>query len=168
MAEIVQAFDNRRSFIDTLCELAEKDKNIVFIIPDVGFNYTEKFEKLYPDRFFNFGVTEASTAIIAAAMALAGKKPYVYSMINFVTFRIHEMVRNAICMHNANVKILGVKGSEKYAFLGFSHNLLREDEEIDFLKKLPGMKTYIPKDPKETREVVLTSYHEPGPAYIRL
>ena len=168
MAEIVQQLDKRRAFIDTLCELAEKDKDIVFIIPDVGFNYAEKFQKLYPERFFNFGVTEASSTIIVAAMALSGKKPYLYSMINFVTFRVHEMVRNAVCMHGANVKILGVKGSEKYKFLGFSHNLLREDEEIDFLKKLPGMKTYIPQTPEETRDIIQKTYEEPGPAYIRL
>jgi transketolase len=148
--------------------LAEKDKDIVVIIPDVGFNYMEKFQKLYPDRYFNFGVTEASSCIIAAAMALEGKKPYFYSMINFVTFRVHEMIRNAICMHKANVKILGVKGSEKYKFLGFSHNLLRDKEEIEFLEKLPGMNTYIPLDPDETREVILKSYDESGPAYIRL
>ncbi len=168
MAEIIKNLDNRRVFIDTLCELAEKDKDIVFIIPDVGFNYAEKFQKLYPDRFFNFGVTEASSTIIAAAMALEGKKPYFYSMINFVTIRVHEMVRNAVCMHKANVKILGVKGSEKYKFLGFSHNLLREEEEIEFLEKLPGMKTYIPKSPEETRDVILKTYEETNPAYIRL
>lgn len=168
MGEIVQQLDKRRVFIDTLCELAEKDKDIVFIIPDVGFNYAEKFSKAFPDRYFNFGVTEASSTIIAAAMALAGKKPYLYSMINFVTFRVHEMIRNAICMHKANVKILGVKGSEKYKFLGFSHNLLREDEEIDFLSKLPGMKTYNPKTLEEAREIILKTYQETNPAYIRL
>lgn len=168
MAELVQQLDNRRALIDTLCELAEKDKDIIFIIPDVGFNYAEKFQALYPDRYFNFGVTEASATIIAAALALAGKKPYIYSMINFVTFRVHEMIRNAICMHKANVKILGVKGSEKYAFLGFSHNLLRDDEEIDFLNKLPGMKTYVPESPEETREIIMKSYKDPSPTYIRL
>ncbi|MCP6720040.1 MAG: hypothetical protein KJI72_01770 [Patescibacteria group bacterium] len=168
MAEIIQKLDNRRIFIDTLCELAEKDKGIVFIIPDVGFNYAEKFQKLYPGRFFNLGVTEQSSMIIASALALSGFKPYIYSMINFVTFRVHEMVRNAICMHGANVKILGVKGSEKYAFLGFSHNLLHENEEIDFLNKLPGMSTYVPIDPQETREVILKTYQDPNPAYIRL
>lgn len=168
MPEIIQTLDNRRALIDALCELAEKDKDVIFIIPDVGFNYAEKFQKLYPDRYFNLGVTEASTMIIAAALALAHKKPYVYSMINFVTFRVHEMIRNAVCLHDANVKILGVKGSEKYRFLGFSHNLLRDDEEIDFLKKLPGMKTYVPKNPEETRDVIMKSYEDPSPTYIRL
>lgn len=168
MGEITQQLDNRRAFIDTLCELAEKDDDVVFIIPDVGFNYAEKFQRLYPDRYLNLGVTEASATIIAAAMALAGKKPYLYSMINFITFRVHEMIRNAISMHKANVKILGVKGSEKYKFLGFSHNLIRNDEEIDFLSKLPGMKIYVPKTPEETREIILKTYQEPSPAYVRL
>ncbi|MFH0712284.1 MAG: hypothetical protein V2A55_00265 [Candidatus Jorgensenbacteria bacterium] len=168
MGEIIQVEDSRRVFIKTLVELAEKDKDIVLIIPDVGFNYIELFSEKFPDRFFNFGVTEASSTIIAAAMAIAGKKPYIYSMINFVTFRVHEMVRNAVAMHKANVKILGVKGSEKYKFLGFSHNLLRENEEIEFLEKLPGMKTYIPKSPEETREIIMKTYENPGPAYIRL
>lgn len=168
MAEIIQTEDTRRVFIRTLVELAEKDDKIILIIPDVGFNYMESFSEKFPDRYFNFGVTEASTMIIAAALALAGKKPYVYSMINFVTFRVHEMIRNAVCMHNANVKILGVKGSDKYKFLGFSHNLLRDDEEIDFMKKLPGMKTYIPESPEETRKIIMKSYEDPSPTYIRL
>ena len=41
-------------------------------------------------------------------------------------------------------------------------------EEIEFLEKLPGMKTYIPGGPEETRNIILKSYQEPGPAYIRL
>jgi len=163
-----QEQDNRRVFIDTLCELAEQDKDIVFIIADVGFNYAEKFQKLYPDRYFNFGVTEASSMIITAALALSGKKPYFYSMINFATLRVHEMIRNAICMHKAPVKILGIKGSEGYKFLGFSHNLLWETEEIDWLKKLPGLKCYLPKSNKEVKKVILETYKSNLPCYIRL
>jgi hypothetical protein len=39
---------------------------------------------------------------------------------------------------------------------------------MDFLNKLPGMKTYIPKSPEETRSIILKSYEDPSPAYIRL
>ena len=113
MAEIIKQQDTRREFIDALITLAKEDDKIILIVPDVGFNYIEEFRKRFPDRFFNFGVTEQSTMIIAAGLALSGLKPYVYSMINFVTFRPYEMVRNAVCLHKANVKIIGVKGSEK-------------------------------------------------------
>lgn len=168
MAEIIKQQDTRKEFIDTLITLAAKDDKIVLIVPDVGFNYIEEYQKRFPDRFFNFGVTEQSTMIIAAGLALSGFKPYVYSMINFVTFRPYEAVRNAVCLHKANVKIVGVKGSEKYKFLGFSHNLLWETEEIEWLEKLPGMKCYLPKTNEEVRKVILETYQKNNPAYIRL
>ena len=87
MSEIIQQQDSRRIFIETLIELAEKDDKIVLILCDTGFNYVEEFQKRFPDRYFNFGVTEQSSAIIASALALSGFKPYFYSMIPFVLFR---------------------------------------------------------------------------------
>ncbi len=167
MAEIIKQQDARREFIDVLMELAEKDDRIVLIIPDVGFNYIEEFQKRFPDRFFNFGVTEQSTMIIAAGLALSGFKPYVYSMINFVTFRPYEAVRNAVCLHNANVKIIGVKGSVSYHFLGFSHNLIHEEEDINVCKNM-GLDYYIPKSLSETRDAIIKSYNNQKAAYIRL
>lgn len=149
MADIIKQKDSRQVFIDTLIELAEEDDKIILIVPDVGFNYIEEFQKRFPNRFFNFGVTETSLIVIASTLALSGFKLYIYSMINFVTFRVHEMIRNAICMHKANVKIIGVKGSEKYKFLGFSHNLLWETEELEWLEKLPGMQVFTPTLYKE-------------------
>jgi transketolase len=168
MAEIIQQQDTRREFIDTLINLAEKDKKIVLVIPDVGFNYIEEFRKRFPDRFFNFGVTEQSTMTIAAGLALSGFKPYVYSMINFVTFRPYEAVRNAICLHQANVKIIGVKGSEKYKFLGFSHNLIAENEEIKILEHLPNFKSFIADTPEEVKKIILETYNVSSPCYIRI
>ena len=168
MADIMKVQDTRREFIDALIALAEKDDKVVLIIPDVGFNYIEEFQKRFPDRFFNLGVTEQSTMIIAAGLALSGLKPYVYSMINFVTFRPYEAVRNAVCLHNANVKIIGVKGSEKYKFLGFSHNLIAENEEIEVLEHLPNLKSFVVKTPEEVRKIILETYKTNSPCYIRI
>lgn len=168
MAEVIKQQDTRREFIDSLLELAERDEKIILIIPDVGFNYIEEFQEKFPDRFFNFGVTEQSTMIIAAGLALAGFKPYVYSMINFVVFRPYEAVRNAVCLHNANVKIIGVKGSDKYKFLGFSHNLIAEDEEIKVLEHLPNLKSFIVEDPKKVKDIILETYKMNSPCYIRI
>ncbi len=168
MGEIIKKLDTRRVFLNTLIELAEKDDKIVLVIPDVGFNYIEEFQAKFPDRFLNLGVTEQSTMTIAAGLALSGFKPYVYSMINFVVFRPYEMVRNAVCLHNANVKIIGVKGSEKYKFLGFSHNMIVEDEDIKALKNFPNIKSYIVTDPEKVRDLILETYNTNSPCYIRL
>lgn len=159
MAEIIQQQDSRRIFIQTLEEINDP-KNIV-VVCDVGFNYIDT-SKL---RYFNFGVTEASSTIISAALGMSGYTVWLYSMINFVTFRVHEMIRNAIVMHKADVKIIGVKGSEKYKFLGFSHNLLWEDEEIEWLQKL--MPCYKPKL-EEVRDLIIKLNQEKTASYVRL
>lgn len=161
--------DKRKIFFEELIKMAETDPRIVLIVPDVGFSFTEEFAEKYPDRYFNFGVTEQSCVVIAAAMALDGWKPYVYSMINFVLFRPAEMVRNAVVHHNANVKLIGVKGSEKYKFLGFSHNLAHESEDVDFCKNI-GLSCIVPNDTSEdsTRLTIKTTYKDEIPCYIRL
>ena len=166
MAEIIQVQDSRRIFIDTLCELAERDDKIILIVPDVGFNYIDKFKEKFPNRYFNFGVTEQSTIMIAVGLALSGFRPFVYSMINFVAFRPFEMVRNGIALHNAPVVLLGVKGSEKYKFLGFSHNMVFDNEDEYHLK--PYMDCYLPQTNEDVKKAVLESYQSGKANYIRL
>ena len=165
MAEITKQQDTRRAFIETLNQLAEKDPNIIVIICDVGFNYLDNPNNKF--KVINLGITEQSSMIIASALALDGFKPYIYSMINFVAFRPYEMIRNAVCLHNANVKIVGVKGSEKYKMLGFSHNLIHQEEDINVCKNI-GLKHYIPNSMDEVKEAVNESYNSKKAAYIRL
>ena len=165
MSDIVKQKDTRREFVDTLIKLAEKDDKIVVVIPDVGFNYLERFQEKFPDRFFNLGVTEQSAMIIAAGMALSGLKPYFYTMLNFSVFRPFEMVRNAVALHNANVKILGVKGSEKYKFLGFSHNMHFDGEDVYHLS--PYMDCHVP-EVDDVSKIIKKTYKEDKPCYIRL
>jgi transketolase len=159
--------DKRKIFFEELIKLAEQDEKIVLIVPDVGFSFTEDFAAKFPNRYFNFGVTEQACVVIAAAMALDGWKPYVYSMINFVLFRPAEMVRNAIVHHNANVKLLGVKGSEKYKFLGFSHNMSHPNEDVDFCTNI-GLVSQIPLSEEDTRTIIKITYESERPVYIRL
>ena len=164
--EIVYKEDSRRVFINTFLELAKNDPTMCLIIPDVGFGYVN--QNTLPGRYFNTGVTEYTSCVIAAAMALSGLKPYFYSMIPFVTFRVHEQIRNAICLHNANVKILGVLGGPSYKMLGPSHNLLYPLEDVDMMKTLPGMQIYLPKTNEDVRAMVLDAYSHEKPSYIRL
>jgi transketolase len=101
-------------------------------------------------------------------MALSGMKPYIYSMANFMVFRPYEMVRNAVCMHKANVKIIGVKGSEKYKFLGFSHNLISDNEDLKILENLPDFETFVIEDPEKVRDTIIETYKKEKPCYIRI
>lgn len=164
MPKIIKTNDKRRVFVNTLNKLAEKDKNIIVIIPDVGFNYLNGKHNF---KVVNVGVAEQFATIFATALALDGWKPYLYSMINFVLFRPAEMVRNGVVMHKANVKLMGVKGSSAYKFLGFSHNLLHEKEDENFCKNI-GLRSFKPKDEKEVEKVIKETYKSNKSCYIQL
>lgn len=157
----------RKAFLQTLTQLAESDPKIILIVGDVGFSFMEEFAAKFPNQFLNAGVTEQSFMGLAAGMAAMGWKPYVYSMIPFVTMRNYEQLRNDVCYNNLNVKLIGVRGSVHYKFLGFSHNI-EEDEDKKILKHLPNLGCLFPETPEEVVTAIQNAYAHPSPVYIRL
>ena len=155
----------RTAFVNTLIELAEKDENIYLLTGDLGFSVLEGFIQKFPERFINCGVAEQNMMGVAAGLALSGKKPYVYSIIPFVTMRCFEQVRNDICYQNLDVKIVGVGSGLAYGFLGATHHAI---EDIAILRVLPNMTILSPGDPTEARELTLKSYQTKNPTYLRL
>ena len=159
--------NSRRIFIEELTNLAKQDSRVILIVGDVGFSYIESFAKMFPSQFINAGVTEQSFMGMAAGLALTNWKPYVYSMIPFVLFRNAEQVRNDVVLNNANVKLIGVRGSIHYSFLGASHNLLHDKEDTNFCDNI-GLQWFTPQTNEEVRKVILDTYKENTPSYIRL
>ncbi len=155
--------NSRRILIDNLMNLAKNDKDIIFIVIDVGFSYFEIFKKRFPEQFINTGVMEQSAVGIATGLALSGKKVYIYSMIPFILMRPYEQVRNA-AFHNANIKFIGISGDGGYGFLGYTHNLEGKENEEDLLKNLPNIKRFYPKNETELKR----SLKSKGAAYIRI
>lgn len=145
----------------------EKDDKVVMVTCDVGFNYLNEVQEKFPDRYYNLGVTEQSTVMICVGMALSGLKPYFYSMVPFVLFRPYEMVRNGVVHHKANVKLMGVKGSTSYKFLGFSHNMTDEDEDLNAARAL-GLRNFRCVSNDEVQQVMEATYDSKEAAYIRL
>lgn len=156
----------RKAFIETLSDLARKDDKVCLIVMDVGFSYIEDFQKEFPKQFYNFGVTEQASMGIAAGMALAGMKPWIYSMVPFVLMRPYEQLRNDVMYHNANVKVVGVQGKQNYRFLGFSHNV-KESEEFGIIDSL-GIQAFYPQDEKQVPMMVRNMYESTSPQYLRL
>lgn len=152
-------------FIKTLTKLAEKDKNIYLLTGDLGFAVLEDFANKFPKRFINCGVAEQNMIGVAAGLAMEGKKPYVYSIIPFLTMRCLEQIRNDICYQRLNVKLVGIGGGFSYDSLGATHYAI---EDIAILRALPNMTVLSPADPIEAEELILKSYQLEKPTYIRL
>ena len=74
----------RNLFINELVKQARKNKKIVLLVGDLGYNVIEPFKKEFPDRFYNAGVSEQSMIGIASGLAMNGFHVFVYSIANFL------------------------------------------------------------------------------------
>jgi len=155
----------RIAFINTLIELAEKDKGIFLLTGDLGFSVLERFRDKFPDRFFDVGVAEQNMIGVAAGLALSGKIVFVYSIVPFVTMRCFEQIRNDLCFQNLNVRLVGIGGGVAYGSAGSTHYAL---EDVAIMRSLVNMTVICPADPLETELVVKSSLSHQGPIYIRL
>ena len=110
----------RTTFIKTLYEIAEQDPRVTLVVGDLGFGVVTDFAKRFPNQFLNAGVSEQNMTGIAAGMAMAGRIVFTYSIANFPTLRCIEQIRNDVCYHGANVKIVAVGGGYAYRSLGMA------------------------------------------------
>jgi transketolase len=155
----------RTAFFRTLQQLAEQDSRIQLIIGDLGFGVVEPFAQRLPKQYLNCGIAEQNMAGIAAGMALSDKIVFIYSIANFPVLRCLEQLRNDICYHNSNVKIVSVGGGLSYGPLGMTHHAT---EDLAITRVLPGMMVVAPSDPWETAEATRALALHQGPAYLRL
>lgn len=155
----------RDAFVKKLTEEAADDSRIMLLVGDLGFGVVADFGEKYPKQFLNCGVAEQSMVGMAAGMASAGRRPFVYSIANFPTLRPLEQIRNDVCYHDLSVTIVSVGAGLAYGSLGYTHHAV---EDISILRSLPGMRVFSPADALECRAAVDEILVTPGPAYLRL
>lgn len=155
----------RDAFLKELTALAESDDSIMLLTADLGFGVFEAFGKRFGRRFLNVGVAEQNMVALAAGMALEGKKVFIYSIGNFPTFRCLEQIRNDVCYHDANVKIVSVGGGFSYGQLGMSHHAT---EDLSVMRALPNMTVIAPGTAYEATGAVRALRDLEGPGYLRL
>jgi transketolase len=155
----------RTAFAETLGELAAADARIWLVTGDLGYSVFEGFARRFSDRYLNTGVAEQNMTGIATGLALSGKIVFTYSIANFPTLRCLEQIRNDVCYHRANVKIVAVGGGVAYGDQGYTHHGV---EDLAVMRALPGMTVLAPGDPVETRLATRAAAGHPGPCYLRL
>jgi len=155
----------RNAFVRSLLHAAAENPRVLLVTGDLGFGVLDEFRARYPSQFYNVGVAEQNLAGVAAGLALSGHVVVTYSIGNFPTIRCLEQVRNDICYHQADVKIVTVGGGMAYGALGISHFAT---EDLAILRSLPGMTVVAPGDPVEVEQLVPQIVAHPGPVYLRL
>jgi transketolase len=154
----------RAVFNQELLKIAEKDPRVHMILADIGYGEIEGFARKFPSRFINCGVAEQNMTGVACGVAMEGNIAVTYSIANFPTLRCLEQIRNDVCYHNANVKIVIIGGGMAYGPLGISHH---STEDIAILRALPNLVVLAPCDRREAAAATHAMMEYEGPVYYR-
>jgi transketolase len=152
----------RQEFSKVIIELSEADNDVIVLCGDFGHGVFDEYRKCFPKRFYNLGSCEQSIIGISAGMAMAGFKPYVFSMTPFLIEKPFEHIKLAIDEQNVNVKLVGFAD---YPDQNATHRELNGKGLMGLLKNVVS---YFPTSPQETRQALMESYASPKPAFISL
>jgi len=155
----------RKTALNCIYELAQRDERVVFIGSDLGSGVLDEFKKKYPTRFFMEGIAEQHVVGMAAGMAKEGFIPYVNTIATFLTRRCFEQNVIDLGLHNTNVRLVANGGGVVYAPLGPTHLAI---EDIAIMRTIPNMTIVAPADAEEMRRLMLQTIDYKGPIYIRL
>ncbi len=155
----------RDTYLNALYSLAKNDENIISLVADNGLIVYDDFRRDFPDRYFNFGISEGNMLAAAAGMASCGKIPFAYTISAFLAYRAYEFLRDDICFQNQNVKIVGIGSGLTYSTLGPSHHTT---EDIGLLRSIPNLVVFSPSTKAEVKWMMRETYRHQGPVYIRL
>jgi transketolase len=160
------AVATRKAFGEALALAGEKHKNIVVLDADLTTSVmTHFFEKKFPERHFNIGISEQDMVDTAAGLAMAGKLPIACSFAVFLTGIGWQQIRNGVCYPNLNVKFFGSHGGIQIGEDGATHQAL---EDFAVMRVIPNMKVFCPADAIEMKKMLPVILADYGPTYVRL
>jgi len=155
----------QKAFLQTLYDLADKDKNVLMLSADNGIEFDKLFKREFPRQYIEFGIAECNMVGAAAGLASCGKIPFMHTAGIFLAYRAYEFIRNDVCVQNLNVKIIGFGSGLANSTLGPSHH---STEDIGVLNPLPNLTILSACSPSETEKAILQAYAIKGPVYIRI
>jgi transketolase len=154
----------RNAFCQALVEAASRS-DFVFLTGDLGYKALEPLREAMGARFINAGVAEQNMVSVAAGLARAGLRPWVYSIAPFIYARPFEQIRNDVCLHHLPVVLVGNGGGYGYGVMGATHHAL---EDYGALLCLPHMRAYVPAFDVDVKTMTYDLFSVRQPAYLRL
>jgi transketolase len=157
--------DTRSGFGQGLLELGQSNPDVVALCADLtGSLKMDAFEKEFPDRFFQSGISEANMIGMAAGLTIGGKIPFTGTFANFSTARVYDQIRQSVCYSKKNVKVCASHAGLTLGEDGATHQSL---EDIGMMRMLPYMTVVVPCDYNQTRLATLAVAKVDGPVYLR-
>ncbi len=156
----------RQAYGEFLKEYGAERKDLIVMSADLsGSNKTDLFEKEFPERFIETGISEQDLYAEAAGIALSGHVVAASTFAMFAAGRAYEIIRNSIAYTHANVKICATHGGITVGEDGASHQTF---EDIALMRVIPEMVIINPADAVSAKILMRKEFERDGYSYIRL
>jgi transketolase len=154
----------RRGFGDALAAVGKVDSRILAIDGDVkNSTYTQDFEKIAQDRFFEGYIAEQNMTGMAMGLAARGHTPFVATFACFLT-RAYDFIRMA-AISRLNVKFVGTHAGVSIGEDGPSQMGL---EDLAMFCAEPDFTVLYPADATSAWCATWLLAGQSGPAYLRV
>ncbi len=155
----------RAAFSKTLADIAHADPRVVLLTGDHGYALFDEFRRVCPNQYINAGVAEQNMIGVAAGMARAGFRPYVYGLAAFVPIRVLEQIKIDLAHDSLPVVLIGDGAGMVYSHLGTSH---QATEDIAVTRALANLQVYSPADRHELTRCLELSTQSSTTIYLRI
>lgn len=150
-------------FSKALIELADKDSNITAITAAMPSGTGLKaFGQEYPARFFDVGIAEEHAVTLAAGMAADGKHPVVALYSTFAQ-RAYDQLMHDVCLQNLPVTLC----LDRAGLVGADGPTHHGAFDLSYLRHMPNMTIFVPKDEAELRDMLATAVKMERPTAVR-
>lgn len=143
----------------------EKDSTVMAITPSTLYatGLAGVFNR-FPQRCFDPGMEEQHAVSMAVGMALSGSHPVLFYQSTFLQRAFDQLIHD-VCFANQDILILTVRSG----FAGYDNPTHHGIYDFSYLRCLPNMQIFYPKDARELYEMTTLSLTKlKGPVMIHM
>lgn len=155
----------RATFSEALVRIAQADPNVILLTGDHGYALFDEFRRVCPSQYINAGIAEQNMVGMAAGLARAGFRPFIYGLSAFIPVRVVEQIKLDIAHDELPVVLIGDGAGFVYSHLGTSH---QSTEDIACTRAIPHLSIYSPGDRFELTACMELAYQSASPCYFRM
>ena len=150
-------------FSQALVSLGNKNSNIIAITAAMPSGTgLDAFKRVYPSRYFDVGIAEEHAVTLAAGMAADGKHPVVAIYSTFAQ-RAYDQLIHDVCLQNLPVTLC----LDRAGLVGADGPTHHGTFDLSYLRHMPNMTIFVPKDEEELRHMLATAINMDSPTAIR-
>jgi len=135
---------------DTLIKMGKKDKKVVAITAAMPTGTgLDKFQNIYPDRFFDVGIAEQHAVTFAGGLSTESIKPFVAIYSTFLQ-RAYDQVVHDIALQSLPVRFL----IDRSGFVGADGATHAGSFDLTYLSCLPNFIVMAPSSGEELKNMI--------------